>query len=441
VIALLVVLAAAGPDTLRLAPGLHPGPLVITRRTVVLGAPGAVLRGPGRGTVLEIAAPGTVVRGLAIEGSGRDPDHYDAGLHIRADSVTVEDVTIRDVLFGVYLERSRGSVLRRLDIAGPPGVPESERGDGIELYASRDLVIADSRIAAVRDGIFFNYSDGVRVVGNRVSHVRFGLHYMYSHENRFERNVFTDNAAGAVIMFSRGLVVTDNVFAWNSQSRSYGLVLQNATEPVVRGNAFVGNAIGVFFDDVIRGTFTGNVVAGNWLALRLYANSEATRITGNAFVGNTFDVAGGGSTGEQYALCADGRGNYWDAARADGYDLDGDGVLDVPHAATSPLAELALTRAGLRLFLASPAARALEWAERTFPVFAVAEAVDSCPLARPPRPEMLARLPAAPAGAAGGTAGQGLAAAVMLGAGGLALALPRRLGRGARRSWGGDDRP
>ena len=430
-IALLAVLAAAaGPDTLRLAAGVHAGPLVLTRPTVVLGAPGAVLRGPGRGTVLEIAAPGTVVRGLAIEGSGRDPDHYDAGVHIRADSVTVEDVTIRDVLFGVYLERSRGSVLRRLDIAGPPGVPESERGDGIELYASHDLVIADSRIATVRDGIFFNYSDGVRVIGNRVSHVRFGLHYMYSHENRFERNVFTDNVAGAVIMFSRGLVVTDNVFAWNSESRSYGLVLQNATDPVVRGNAFVGNAIGVFFDDVIRGTFTDNVVAANWLALRLYANSEATRITGNAFVGNTFDVAGGGSTGEQYVLCAADRGNYWDAARADGYDLDGDGVLDAPHAASAPLAELALTRPGLRLFLASPAARALDWAERTFPVFAIAEVVDSCPLVHPPRPEMLAQLPAAPAGAAGGAAGQELAAAAMLGAGGMALVLPRRLGRG-----------
>ena len=236
---LALVAGAVLQDTVRLAPGVHRGPLVIERPTVLIGQPGAVLQGPGRGTVLEIRASGTVVRGLTIRGGGRDPDHYDAAVHVAADSVRLEDLVIRDALFGVYLERSRGSVLLRLDVEGPAELGESARGDGIELYASRDLVIADSRIATVRDGIFFNYSDSVRVERNRVSGVRFGLHYMYSHENRFEGNVFTDNVAGAVIMFSRGLVIIGNVFAWNSQSRSYGLVLQNATDPQVRDNAFV----------------------------------------------------------------------------------------------------------------------------------------------------------------------------------------------------------
>ena len=52
-----------------------------------------------------------------------------------------------------------------------------------------------------------------------------------------------------------------------------------------------------------------------------------------------------------------------------GYDLDGDGVLDEPYAASSPLVGLARSREGLRVFLGSPAARTLEWAEHTFPVF------------------------------------------------------------------------
>lgn len=425
-IAVLVVLASiTAPDTLRFAPGAHRGPVVISRPTVLIGEPGAVLEGTGKGTVLVIRAPGTVVRGLTIRGSGRDPDHYDAGVHVSADSVTLEDLVIRDVLFGVYLERSRGTVLRRVDIAGPAGLAESARGDGIELYASRDLVIADSRIATMRDGIFFNYSDSVRVTGNRVSGVRFGLHYMYSHENRFEHNTFTDNVAGAVIMFSRGLTVTDNVFAWNSAVRSYGLVLQNATAPVVRDNVFLGNAVGVFFDNVIGGAFTDNVIAANWLGLRLYANSEGTRVTGNAIVRNTFDVAGGGGESNQYRFCADGRGNFWDAAAADGYDLDGNGVLDTPHAASSPLAQLAVSREGLRLFLASPAARSLQWAERTFPVFDVGGAVDSCPLARVPKSAALSRTAAARPDARAGVGGQQLAGAAVLGVGLLSLALAR----------------
>jgi len=416
----------AGQDTLHLGPGIHPGPLVIDRPTVVLGAPGAVVRGAGRGSVVEVRAAGSVVRGLRIERSGRDLGGDDAGVMVRADSVVLADLVIRDVLHGVYVRNARDVTLHRLDIAGPPGLLESETGNGIHLWSSRRVTITDSRIAYVRDGMFLEYADSVDVRDNRVEHVRFGLHYMFSHHNRFTRNVFTDNQAGAVIMNSNGVEVTDNVFAWNAGSRSYGLVIQTATDPAVRGNLIVGNGIGVFFDNVIRGTFSGNVVAGNWLGLELFSNSEATRIIGNALLANTFDASGGATPGA-YTWCADGRGNYWGAAGARGYDLDGDGVLDLPHRATSPLAEVARRRSGLRLFLGSPAAGALEWAERTFPVFRLAGAEDPCPLAAPPEPAMLARLPQAPAG--GGRGAQGVASAAVF-AGGLALfAAARRRSR------------
>ena len=424
-ILLLILAVAQAPDTIRLGPGLHPGPLVLERPTVVLGDRGAVLRGAGAGTVLTIRAAGSIVRGLRIEGSGRDPDHYDAGVLVAADSVVLEDLVIRDVLFGVYLRQVRGATLRRLDIAGPPGLSESQMGDGITFYYSRDVVAEGNRIAHVRDGMYFSYSDSVRVTDNRVSQVRFGLHYMFSHQNRFDRNVFTDNAAGAVIMNSRGVTVTDNVFAWNAGSRSYGLVLQQATEPVVTGNVLVGNGIGVFFDNVIRGTFTDNVVAGNWLGFQLFTNSEETRLTGNAVVGNTFDASGGRTEGA-YRLCVNGRGNYWDAATVDGYDLGGDGVLDAPHAAMSPLAALALNRDALRLFLNSPAARVLAWAERTFPVFDAQGVTDACPLAEPPRPARLANLPPAPAGHSGSTGGQQAAGGAALALGVAALIAGRR---------------
>ena len=422
---LFLLALAQVPDTIRLGPGVHPGPLVLERRTVVLGDTGAVLRGSGTGTVLQLRGRGSVVRGLRIEGSGRDPDHYDAGVLVAADSVVLEDLVIRDVLFGVYLRQVRGVVLRRLDIAGQPGRSEGQRGDGITFYYSRGVVAQGNRITDVRDGMYFSYSDSVVVTDNRVTRVRFGLHYMFSHENRFERNVFTDNAAGAVIMNSRHVQVTDNVFAWNAGSRSYGLVLQQASDPLVSGNLLVGNGIGVFFDNVIRGTFTDNLIAGNWLGMHLFTNSEETQITGNALVGNTFDASGGGTDGA-YRLCVNGRGNYWAAAARDGYDLRGDGVLDAPHPATSPLAELALNRDGLRLLLSSPAARTLAWAERTFPVFDAGGVTDACPLAQPARPAMLANLPAAPAGHAGGRGGQRAAGIAALAVGLVALVAGRR---------------
>ena len=432
-IPLVLLLLTGPPDTLRLASGVHPGPLVISRPTVVLGEPGAVIRGSGRGSVVEITAPGTTLRGLRIERSGRDLDGDDAGVMVRADSVVLEDLQLRDVLFGIYLRRVRGVTMRRVDIEGNRGRPESQRGNGIHLHYSSGIIIADSRITHVRDGIYFEYTDSARVTGNQVSQVRFGLHYMFSHQNHFERNVFHHSAAGAVAMNSNRLSVRDNVFAWNAGSSSFGLVLQTATEPVIEGNLFVGNGVGTFFDNVIRGRYTGNLVAANWLGLQLFSNSENTEVTGNAITGNTFDVAGGAGPGA-YVFCAGKQGNYWSKAMARGYDLDGDGVLDESFSASSPLAELARTREGLRLFLGSPAARALDWAEHTFPVFQLGQAEDACPAARPPTISVLVSLP--PAGDSAGGATQYAAALGSIAAGLGLLVVPAWRRRGIQRGEG-----
>ena len=388
------------PDTLRLAAGVHPGPMVLERPTVLLGEPGSIIRGDGTGTVLTVLGAGSIVRGVRVENSGKSADRDDAGILVRADSVIIEDVEVRDVLFGIYLREARGSIVRRSIVTGRPAAREGGRGDGITLYHSPGTLVEDNVITGVRDGIYFSYSDSALVRGNRVERMRFGLHYMFSHENRFERNVFRYGAAGAVIMNSRGITVERNVFAWNTGSRSYGLLLQTATRPVVRENLLVGNGIGAFFDNVIGGRFEENLVAANWLGLQLYSNSESTSITGNALAANTFDASGGG--GDSYSFCVDGRGNHWSAATR-GYDLDGDGTLDQHHSAGSPLMEMARERSSLRLFLTSPAASALEWAERTFPVFRLDLPVDQCPMREPPELEALASL-----GSAGGDdAGRG----------------------------------
>lgn len=381
-ILLLLQLATAPVDTLRLGPGVHAGPLVLSRPTVVIGTGEAILRGSGKGSVVVIEAPGSEIRDLRIERSGRNSDTDDAGVLVLADSVVLEHLVIRDVLYGVYLKEVRDVVVKGVDIEGPGGLPESRMGDGIHFFHSRRVRAENNHIAVVRDGMYFAYSDSITVSGNQVERVRFGLHYMFSHYNRFERNIFRDNSAGAVLMNSNGVVVRDNVLAWNRGSRSYGLVLQTTTEAVIEGNTIVGNGIGIFVDNAIRGRITGNQVAANWLGLELFPNSEATLLVGNTIADNTFDVAGGWSE-DAYQLCRGGRGNYWSAARQSGFDLDGDGVIDAPWSASSPLGELAREREPLRLFTHSPAARVMSWAERTFPVFDVAQIVDSCPLAGP----------------------------------------------------------
>src|SRR5688572_3518538 len=67
------VLDAAAPgDVIRLAPGRHAGPLLIERALALVGEPGAVLAGPGEGSVITVMVPDVRVEGLEITGSGTD---------------------------------------------------------------------------------------------------------------------------------------------------------------------------------------------------------------------------------------------------------------------------------------------------------------------------------------------------------------------------------
>jgi len=118
-----------------------------------------------------------------------------------------------------------------------------------------------------------------------------------------------------------------------------------------------------------------------------------------------------------------GRGNYWGAREV--FDLDGDGVGDRPHHAGDPFASLAALRPVLEVFTGTPAARALSWAERAFPVFDLPLVVDPAPLAAP-----LEGVPAAeeapPAGRSSRAALPSLALLVLAPLAAAALKLRRR---------------
>jgi hypothetical protein len=87
------VLAGAGatayalrPPVVHLAAGVHQGPLVITHREVLVGEPGAVVRG---------------------------------GIVVRASGVTVKNVTVVGGENGITVERVRGTVLDGVSVSGP----------------------------------------------------------------------------------------------------------------------------------------------------------------------------------------------------------------------------------------------------------------------------------------------------------------------------------
>jgi nitrous oxidase accessory protein len=314
---------------------------------------------------------------------------------VRCTGCRVIDTRIVDALHGIYLQETRDVMLAGNEIAGNGRLVESRRGNGIHLFRSTGTRIERNRIVGTRDGMYFSFATHNVVVDNDVVRTRYGLHYMYSDDNRFERNRFARNAAGAAIMFSTRILLRENVFSEHVGYRAYGILLQTATEVLAERNRIEGNLTGLFLDGSIDNTFRANVISGNGIGVDLLASAERNTFVDNAIVHNRTSVRNVLGAGENVWARA-GRGNYW--GDRDVFDLDGDGIGDRPYEAGDPFASLASSRPILELFTGTPAAAALSWAERAFPVFDVPRVVDPAPLVRPPADAPSVRRGRAPSG-------------------------------------------
>jgi nitrous oxidase accessory protein len=111
--------------------------------------------------------------------------------------------------------------------------------------------------------------------------------------------------------------------------------------------------------------------------VKLAASTLDARFAGNEFLGNTFDVA---TNSREHTTRFEG--NYWDDYG--GYDLDQDGVGDVPHHPVRLFSLVIERHAPALMLLRSPFVGVLDAAERVLPALTPATLVD-------PRPRMRRR--------------------------------------------------
>jgi nitrous oxidase accessory protein len=369
--------AAQAGDTVEVQPGTYPGQYLFDKALTLIGVGKPVLRGTGQGSVVIITSDHCTLRGFVIEHSGSDLTGEDSGLLIKANDNLIEANELRDVLYGIYLYHASRNTLRGNVVRGRRALELGARGAGLHLWNSPDNTIVDNTISDARDGLYIQTSSGTLVQHNRVSRVRYGLHYMNSDDNRFEDNLFEYNVAGAAIMYSRRIELRRNAFAHNRGFSSFGILFQDCDEIVAEENFIIDNATGIFIEALRQSSFRRNVIAENDLALQMFSNADQTLFTENNFVENLspLQVVGKRTNARWYV---NGRGNYWSDYA--GYDLDGNGIGDVPHKVQNVFEYLEGNYPRLRLYLNSPAAQALAAAEQSFPVLKGPSESDAAPL-------------------------------------------------------------
>ncbi|MCK6545469.1 nitrous oxide reductase family maturation protein NosD [Myxococcota bacterium] len=365
--------ATASPgDEIRLRPGRYVGPVVVDRPLVLVGDPGAVLDGEGRGTVVRVTARDVVLRDLTIARSGDSYLAEDAGIRLeRADGARVERVRIEDTLFGVFVVESNDCEISSSHIRGMD-LPHERRGDGVRLWYSSRCRLTDNVVERSRDVVVWYSSDTV-AQGNIVRHSRYGLHYMYSDRNIFRRNRFEDNQVGAAIMYSRGIELTENAFSFSDGPAAFGLLVKDADDVFIRENRFVRNDAAMFFDGAPQSAggrveVERNFIARNRVGIALLPLTRRLEVFENTFVGNDRHVemrGSGNADGNVWSRA--GRGNYWSNVTV--WDPDRDGVSNMPVRFENLYEVLGDKYPVLAFFDGTPAASALDSAARLFPIF------------------------------------------------------------------------
>jgi nitrous oxidase accessory protein len=322
-----------------------------------------------------------MIAGFVIERCGTMLVEEDAGILVRSRGNRIVGNQLRDILFGVYLFRGAGTTVSGNTITGRRHLEPGQRGSGIHVYDSPRNILSQNTITDVRDGIYIQNANHTQIEGNRVFDVRYGLHYMYADSNTFLRNRFENSTAGAAIMYTRGIVMRHNVFSRNRSFSAFGVLLQDCHGLTADSNIIADNVIGLFLENSQQNRFRHNVIAKNDLAMQMFQNAERNTFTENSFIDNLSPlVIVGKRTGSRWA--EGGRGNYWSAYG--GYDLDGDGIGDVPMQIQNVFQYLEGRNSAVRLYLYSPASQALATASSAFPVMRVAEESDPHPLMEPP---------------------------------------------------------
>ena len=363
---------------IRVLPGTYREPTITVDRPVTIeGVAFPTLDGEGTHEIMRVTADDVTVRGLRFANVGTSFVEDRAALRVRdAHRCAIVGDRFDEAFFAIYLAGVTGCRVEGNVIRGRART-ETTAGNGIHLWNTRSVTIAGNQVSGHRDGIYFEFVHDADVRDNvSEGNLRYGLHFMYSDDCAYAANTFRRNGSGVAVMYTHRVRMTGNRFEDNWGSAAYGLLLKEISDSRLERNVFDHNTVGLFADGVDRLTADHNAFTSNGWALRLESNSTDAWITRNDFVGNTFDVATNGRSVDAHF-----GGNYWSAYA--GYDLDRDGVGDVPYRPVRIFSMVVQQNPPALMLLRSGFVDLLDAAERALPALTPASLADTAPAMRP----------------------------------------------------------
>lgn len=361
-------------DTIHISKGEYETiDLIIDKPIVILGDSGAILNGMDRGYIFILQADSITIDGLRLIGAGRSYTKDFAAIYVdRVDYFSIRNNIIENPFFGILVEKSHYGEIKGNNISGH-SMREDDSGNGIHLWHCSNITIEGNEISHLRDGIYFEFVTYSTITKN-YSHdnIRYGLHFMFSDHDNYIANQFVNNGAGVAVMFSKFIVMKENQFLKNWGTASYGLLLKEIYDAEVENNLFEENTMAIFVEGSTRINYLGNHFHRNGWAVKISGGCYANQFKGNNFSGNSFDVSYNTKLNDNSF-----NGNYW--SEYSGYDLDKNGVGDVPHRPVKLFSYIVNRTPETIILLRSLFMDILNFSEKVSPVFTPDNLVDASP--------------------------------------------------------------
>ena len=369
-----VELAQPG-DRLLLSGGAYQGGVTLSKPLEIDGQGKAEVTGTGVGSVITIDAPGVVIDGLRLTGSGSSHETIDSGVQMtrNATRAIVRNSHIEGNLYGVDIHGARDARVENNTIIGGDDRLMSRRGNGVYVWNAPGATVSGNTIRQGRDGIFVNTSRRNTFTDNRFEGLRFAIHYMNADDSEVSGNISIGNHLGYAIMFSKRVTLRDNI---SLDDRDHGIMLNYANNAVIEGNAVVGGGEKcLFVYNANKNLIRGNRIEGCEIGIHFTGGSAKNEITGNAFVGNRTQIKFVSTRDHVWS------GNYWSDHAA--YDVNGDGIADQAFRPNDAMDQVLWTQPSAKLLLGSPAVQLVRWAQSEFPALMPGGIVDDRPLMKP----------------------------------------------------------
>lgn len=367
---------AGNGDTILVNGGVYTeGNILIEKSVTLLGRNNPVIDGLAKNLeLITIAADSVTIDGFTIQNGGFSFLRDLAGIRIQRKSFfTIRNNTLLKTMFAIYLEKASDGIIQQNTIVGE-AKDEISSGNGIHAWYCKNLTITGNTVHNQRDGIYFEFVENSKVSHNiSKGNLRYGLHFMFSNNDDYADNLFENNGAGVAVMFSKQIGMFRNTFKKNWGSSACGLLLKEIYDGRIEQNAFIKNTTGIKVDGSTRIHYLRNNFENNGWAIKFVGGCYDNEITSNNFVSNAFDLVIESARNNNTI-----DGNYWSAYT--GYDLDKDGVGDVPFRPVKLFSYIVSRSPEAMVLLRSLFIDIIDYAEKIRPMFTPENVIDHAPL-------------------------------------------------------------